>query len=716
MVMHGNSRITGCSSYYGAVQVAYGGSFIMADTSSITNCTATTTSTVLRAGGGVYVSSGTFTMKDNSSITDCSSNSGTGGVVVASTDPVDAFTMEGNSKIENCTATQFGGGVYVAGSTVTMKDNSSISGCTAPQGAGIYLDGINASGHTAKFNFTSGSITGNHAADVGGGIYLEWFTTLACEPGAEICNNTADNYAADLCLLNQSTYTLAPAKGSQTVNGKSHPVTGWYTDNRSRHSTERFYGLLAENQLTGTSSRSLVASYVDEHLHTVTITDPTGEHDNGFAYYEEAPDTDLSGSDEGAMADRKVYLKYWGGETFDKWTSEDVEIHDANKAEGAWFTMPDTNVTIYAHDHHEHAVMKTSLDGMALEPGQAAEFTLTTTPNNEYYWTAKGTFTFEGPGKVEKLEYHNDTACNYEDVGDTWFELTPSADGKTFVFSEHFDDDCYTGEEDDDGYFDLDDMTYTFRITVTEPGRYTMNAALEDVYPDEDEDPLMATTHAVFTVGMHTVTLLDEDNETLDTLTAAAGDTVALNDPASLPEGKMVSGWKAVEPAELEVTKGKDGRWCFVMPDADVTLQVQLKDIQVDPDQPADDGASFSPAAAVGAVAVAAAGGAVLGAATYAIGTEAYLESVLPAGFAIPTSRQALATLLWTDAGKPEPVSTVLYPDVDADDADAQKAGRWCVEQGLLKDRGEETFCPALYVTRVQVIKAWNAAQKLKNN
>ncbi len=237
----------------------------------------------------------------------------------------------------------------------------------------------------------------------------------------------------------------------------------------------------------------------------------------------------------------------------------------------------------------------------------------------------------------------------------------------------------------------------------------------EDAVAVDISKPLTGELALVASYKVHTdytVTLLDEDNETLDTLTAAAGETVTLNDPANLPEGKMVTGWKAVEPADLEITKGKDGRWCFVMPDADVTLQVQLKNIQVDPDQPADDDASFSPAAAVGAAAVVAAGGAVI----YTVGTQAYLESVLPAGAAIPTSRQALAALLWTDAGKPEPASTVLYTDVDADDADAQKADRWCVEQGLLKDRGEETFRPALYVTRVQVIKAWNAAQNLKNN
>lgn len=116
-----------------------------------------------------------------------------------------------------------------------------------------------------------------------------------------------------------------------------------------------------------------------------------------------------------------------------------------------------------------------------------------------------------------------------------------------------------------------------------------------------------------------------------------------------------------------------------------------------------------------GGAAVAVIGGAAIGGAAYLIGTQVYLTNVLPEGAAIPTNRQQLADLLWTAAGKPQPASTALFTDISAEAADSQKAARWCVEQGLLKDTGS-TFKPGEYTFRPQVIKAWNDLQAKLNN
>ena len=107
-------------------------------------------------------------------------------------------------------------------------------------------------------------------------------------------------------------------------------------------------------------------------------------------------------------------------------------------------------------------------------------------------------------------------------------------------------------------------------------------------------------------------------------------------------------------------------------------------------DVPSDTGSGDSGA---GGAAVAVIGGAAIGGAAYLIGTQVYLTSVLPEGASIPTNRQQLADLLWTAAGKPQPASTALFTDISAEAADSQKAARWCVEQGLLKDTGS-TFKP----------------------
>lgn len=100
-----------------------------------------------------------------------------------------------------------------------------------------------------------------------------------------------------------------------------------------------------------------------------------------------------------------------------------------------------------------------------------------------------------------------------------------------------------------------------------------------------------------------------------------------------------------------------------------------------------------------------------LGYATYVYGSSLYLHYALPDGF-IPSTRQELANVLWTTAGKPDPVSTALYTDIPADAIEQQKAARWCVEQGLLSDYGA-TFGPDTKVTNARIIRAWNSLKKV---
>ena len=127
------------------------------------------------------------------------------------------------------------------------------------------------------------------------------------------------------------------------------------------------------------------------------------------------------------------------------------------------------------------------------------------------------------------------------------------------------------------------------------------------------------------------------------------------------------------------------------------------------PDQPGDetDPGFSSGAAALGIVL----GTAGLGYVTYVNVSSLYLHYALPGGF-IPSTRQELANVLWTTAGKPDPVSTALYTDIPADNIEQQKAARWCVEQGLLSDHGA-TFGPDTTVTNARIIRAWNSLKKV---
>lgn len=127
---------------------------------------------------------------------------------------------------------------------------------------------------------------------------------------------------------------------------------------------------------------------------------------------------------------------------------------------------------------------------------------------------------------------------------------------------------------------------------------------------------------------------------------------------------------------------------------------------------PTDDPGELDPAFSSGAAALGIVlGTAGLGYVAYINGTSLYLHYALPDGF-IPSTRQELANVLWTTAGKPDPVSTALYTDIPADNIEQQKAARWCVEQGLLSDHGA-TFGPDTTVTNARIIRAWNSLKKV---
>lgn len=126
------------------------------------------------------------------------------------------------------------------------------------------------------------------------------------------------------------------------------------------------------------------------------------------------------------------------------------------------------------------------------------------------------------------------------------------------------------------------------------------------------------------------------------------------------------------------------------------------------PHDPGELDPAFSSGAAALGVVLGTAG---LGYITYAHISSLYLYYTLPGGF-IPSTRQELANVLWTTAGKPDPVSTALYTDIPADAIEQQKAARWCVEQGLLSDYGA-TFGPDTTVTNARIIRAWNSLKKV---
>lgn len=149
----------------------------------------------------------------------------------------------------------------------------------------------------------------------------------------------------------------------------------------------------------------------------------------------------------------------------------------------------------------------------------------------------------------------------------------------------------------------------------------------------------------------------------------------------------------------------------FRMPAKSLTITAETTTVEQPEQPPEEDSTEYSPLQTVGILAGTTAmfaGCAVIG---YEFVTGSILVDLLPKGTAIPSTREQLAVLLWSTAGKPEPTAPAVYSDVA--EPETAKAARWAVEAGLLPDMGEGVFTPGKRVTKVQVIRAWSQLKKL---
>lgn len=231
-------------------------------------------------------------------------------------------------------------------------------------------------------------------------------------------------------------------------------------------------------------------------------------------------------------------------------------------------------------------------------------------------------------------------------------------------------------------------------------------------------DVAFAEDAAPVTVSVPDTTGTDEDPKPDRTSTTALGaepeQLVTLKfDATTLPDGYTFGQWVVTqllpEQTTVEVTADSDLEATFSMPASPVTVTFTVNaPVEPEPDpEPADDGGT-------GAVIA----GALIGGTAYLLGTRAWLEGTY--GY-VPANRMELALGLWKRANCPAPVSTELYADIGQNDADAQAAARWCVEQGLLKDYHEQnddgtetvTFRPGRYVARPYALTRWYQLEKL---
>ena len=275
-----------------------------------------------------------------------------------------------------------------------------------------------------------------------------------------------------------------------------------------------------------------------------------------------------------------------------------------------------------------------------------------------------------------------------------------------------------------------------FRITPKETGKQTLTAAVkkgENKLAKDEKDfvvsemPILTLKDGVIT----SVTVPGKDGADPEDITEIVKKNANEDGSFNVPEGATVS--VAFDKDAFADSGLKFGHWDitglddpnayqnkesfdFVMPAKGVTLKAMTQDASIE-----DDGPDIVGPIVIGTTVVV--GGAVLGYQAYSLGAE--FAGKLMALPYFPSNRSALAMMLWEDAGKPMPESELLYPDVGQEerDMDLQHAARWAMENELVPDLNDEgtapeemKFYPDNAVSKIDVLKAWQKAQELKQN
>lgn len=223
------------------------------------------------------------------------------------------------------------------------------------------------------------------------------------------------------------------------------------------------------------------------------------------------------------------------------------------------------------------------------------------------------------------------------------------------------------------------------------------------------------TLNPTLRVGDHVTATIEGSDASVPSGSAVpVGETVHLT--AIAPDGQHFIGWTVKvgdeeQKADTFLTTPDENdptKVTFTMPDKNVEVKATFENDPIpepDPVGPSDTG---NIQGAISAVVIGAAAGAII----YEAGTGIYRVINMP-GIPMPSNRIELAELLWEHAGKPEPVSTALYSDINEGDTDAQKAARWAVEQDLMKDDADNNkFHPAFPVSKLRTCLTWNAAKE----
>lgn len=685
-IIQGNGTVTG---HGGAIYMEGSGSALTISGGTIQGFT------VSKHGGGVYMSGGTFTMTGGK-IYNCSS-SGTdlsgGGVYMAE----GTFDMSGGS-IENCTAHE-GAGVKMypdsenTTCTFTMSDSAEIKNCSN--------DGVSiASSGTSKFTMSGGTIDNNK----GYGLWTSARSnTEILLSGGTITNSERYDMVIHTGVqlhVNNATVS-GKIQNRGTITGTENAeFTGTVVNESAGKIESGKFKRIEDASTAGVCNAVEYEAYVklighswpDESTLRAIQDKAHGNAQLKFLSYVTPDDMENTLTiPEGVTVTVDLTGKQVAGENAEKKIINHGNLTLIDSGTGGTLSIPIENYgTLNANGG--------TVTGEVTNKG-----TITTTGEKATQFS--GGVTNESNGKIENGTFSGEVTNNGA-INDGTFSGKVKNNGT--IGNGNFTG-AVTNEQTgviSGGKFDESKLTNNGGTLPPKPGDNKPDDTNKDNDKKEDTEPVAPVVKRYdLTVKNAEVTVKDADGKAVEftkaedgTLAAKVPENAEVTVKYTAPTDAIVFDlWSINSDAKLDVNV-KENPLTFKMPAQAVTIEAMTQDATIESEGPG----VLGTAAMIG---VAGAGTAVLGYTGYMIGTELYLNTVLPAGAAIPQNTTELAKLLWTEAGKPAPAAVM------AEDAtDEQKALTWAVESQLISaDKPADAS-----VGRWEVIRGWNRVKEMK--
>ena len=651
-IIQGNGTVTG---HGGAIYMEGSGSALTISGGTIQGFTAST------SGGGVYMSGGTFNMTGGA-IENCTASEGAGVKMYPDSGNTCTFTMSDSAEIKNCS----NDGVSIAwsGTSKFIMNGGTIDN---NKGYGLWTS----SGSNTEILLSGGTITNSedydmvihrnvtlqvNSATVSGKIRN--FGTITGTGSAEFTGT----------VVNESAGKIESGKFKRIEDASAAGV-------RNAVEYEAYVKLIGHSWPNESTLRAIQdKAHGNAQLKFLSYVTPD-DMENTLTIPEDVTVTvDLTGKQvAGENAEKKI-INHGNLTLIDSGTGSTLNIPIEN------------NGTLNANGG--------TVTGEVTNKG-----TITTTGEKATQFS--GGVTNESDGKIENGTFSGEVTNNGAIENGTF---SGKVTNNGTIGNGNFTG-AVTNEQTgviSGGKFDESKLTNNGGTLPPKPGD---NKPGDNKPDDTNKDNDKKEDTYDLTVKNAEVTVKDADGKAVEftkaedgTLTAKVPENAEVTVKYTAPTDAIVFDlWSINSDAKLDVNV-KENPLTFKMPAQAVTIEAMTQDATIESEGPG----VLGTAAMIG---VAGAGTAVLGYTGYMIGTELYLNTVLPAGAAIPQNTTELAKLLWTEAGKPAPAAVM------AEDAtDEQKALTWAVESQLISaDKPADAS-----VGRWEVIRGWNRVKEMK--